>query len=142
MSPKVPLRKLKALFLFKRGDFEVLVKGYTITEAASQQTLSANPLPSLSKLTIHSSNMAFQPHVISLQAVKIIMIIFASIISYHANPFSASVSSDALIRPKHKSMQTHIDKDQGGGCSLPLITLHKSKARQPLTLLVVWGNKM
>lgn len=64
------------------------------------------------------------------------MIIFAIIISYLANPFSASVSSDPLIRHKHTYTKTG-----GSGCSLPLITLYKNKARQPLTLLVVWETR-
>lgn len=38
-------------------------------------------------------------------------------------------------------MRAHIHKGRGGGCSLPLITLYKSKARQPLTLLVVWETR-
>lgn len=64
------------------------------------------------------------------------MTIFAIIISHLAKPFSASVSSRPLIR--HQRTYT---KTGGGVCSLPLITLYKSEARQPLTLLVVWETR-
>lgn len=60
---------------------------------------------------MNSSNLEFQHHVNSLQATKMIMIKFAIIISYLAKPFSASVSSDPLIRHKH----TYSETGAGGG---------------------------